>query len=61
MRGFFLLLTFFLFSIELFAQPGPPPPDPGRPVPLQGFLFLIIGGAILGFKKILAQRKGDNN
>jgi hypothetical protein len=61
MRVLLLVSAFFLLSFELLAQPGPPPPDPGRPVPLQGLLFLIIGGAILGFKKIVAQRKGNNN
>jgi hypothetical protein len=62
MKFIYSLLFFFLFiSLELSAQPGPPPPDPDEPVPLQGFVFLIIAGAALGIKSIIGNIKRDKN
>jgi hypothetical protein len=44
---------------SLLAQPGGgPPPDPGKPVPFQGFIYLVVAGALLGFKKIMDSKKG---
>jgi hypothetical protein len=58
----FLLLT-MLPTLELLAQPGPgggPPPDPGKPVPFQGLLILMIAGAALGIKKIVSKKNNLN-
>jgi hypothetical protein len=60
MRIFYLLVFLFAFSSEICGQPGPPPPDPGQPVPVQGIVFLIAAGAVLGIKKILGHKKEEN-
>ncbi len=52
-------------SLQSQAQPGPincgtpgnPPCGPGAPVPLSGIEILIGAGALLGIKRIFANRK----
>jgi hypothetical protein len=51
-----LLLFFIVISIALIAQPGPPPPDPGEPVPLSGMEYLLISGGILGVYRLLKKK-----
>jgi hypothetical protein len=59
-RSFFLfcLVSFVcILSLPVFAQIGPPPPDPQQPVPITGIELLIGAGAALGVKKIMDSRK----
>ena len=60
---FFIFLSFASFHSE--AQPGPlpcggpgqPPCGPGAPVPITGIEILIGAGALLGAKRMIANRK----
>ena len=54
------VLFLFMFSVQLLAQPGLPPPDPG-PVPIQGLGYLLLAGAALGIKKIMDIQKRQNH
>jgi hypothetical protein len=49
------LLTLFI-PLLVNAQPGDPQTDPD-PVPIQGLLYLLAAGAVLGLHKILGKRK----
>lgn len=56
-------LSTFLFVILAFvahAQPGPPPPDPGQPLPITGIEILLVGGAALGASRVLKRRNSEN-
>lgn len=57
-------LTTFIFvqliSFSLLAQPGPPPPDPGDPVPVTGIELLLVGGAAIGVRKFYKRRSSTN-
>jgi hypothetical protein len=44
-----------LFSTFVSAQPGDPAVDPD-PVPIQGIIYLIVGGLALGIKRIMRQK-----
>jgi hypothetical protein len=46
----------FLSTTVCLAQPGDPQTDPDNPVPIQGILYLLIGGIIVGIKKITGKR-----
>ena len=55
----FSIILALTFSADLaYAQPGgPPPPDPGDPVPITGIELLIGAGALLGIKRLSDSRK----
>ena len=54
----FSIILALTFSANLaYAQPGPPPPDPGDPVPITGIELLIGAGALLGIKRLSESRK----
>jgi hypothetical protein len=55
-RSVFLVLV-CLFPFATFAQPGDPAGDPDSVVPIQGILYLIGGGMLLGIKKIITRQK----
>jgi hypothetical protein len=67
MRFFLVLLSFLLLlSLNSWAQVCPgcpelPPPDPGAPVPLTGFEYLIVAGGIFGISKIWKSLKTKDN
>lgn len=50
-----------LFSLVLMvsatAQPGPPPPDAGQPVPVTGIEYLLAAGAFWGGRQFLKKKK----
>jgi hypothetical protein len=60
MRSLFFLCLFWLVSTSVGAQPGPPPPDPGEPVPISGIEVLLGAGALLGGRQILKRKKIDS-
>lgn len=41
----------------LFAQPQNPGGDPDNPIPIGGLELLLIGGGVLGLRKIIASQK----
>lgn len=55
------LITLILLSSSFLAtaQPGPGPggPPPPNPVPITGIEILIGAGALLGAKRMIANRK----
>jgi hypothetical protein len=53
---FVLLICLVMFPLVLMAQPGNPE-DP--PIPIDGgLLYLLLGGIVLGVKKLMDMRKG---
>jgi hypothetical protein len=52
-----LIFAFLICSIVVVAQPGPPPPDPGAPVPISGIEWLLAGGAAYGFSRFFGRKK----
>lgn len=53
MKFFFFLATVIFFSVVPgFAQPGDPGDDNPFEVPISGIEWLLIGGGILGAKKV---------
>lgn len=53
-RSIFFVL--FFSSLILDAQPDLPPP-PANPVPITGIEILVGAGALLGAKRMIANRK----
>lgn len=51
-----VVILIFLATTVGFAQPGDPQTDPDNPVPIQGILYLLVGGIIVGIKKITGKR-----
>jgi hypothetical protein len=43
------------------AQPGDPQSDPDNPVPIPGLAYLILGGLIIGIKKIIGHKNAKEN
>jgi hypothetical protein len=58
---FILAFIFILAASIVMAQPGPPPPDPGAPVPLSGIEWLLAGGAAYGVARIRKAFSGVKN
>jgi hypothetical protein len=59
-RTFLLTIIQLLIAISSFAQPGGPgggDPGPGKPVPIQGLLYLLVAGVFLGIRKIVKKNK----
>ena len=60
-----LLLLIAILPVDLMAQPGgggrpcPKPPCPPA-VPISGIEILLAGGAALGLKKVLSNRRRRN-
>jgi hypothetical protein len=55
-----LVLAIMLTAYADYAQVSSPPGDPAGdpdPVPIQGILYLLIGGLIIGVKKIVGTHK----
>lgn len=57
MKYLSLIICLILIPVCLMAQPGPPPPDPGEPVPLSGIELLLAAGALFGGKKLWDRTK----
>ncbi|MCC5927626.1 MAG: hypothetical protein JJU28_00120 [Cyclobacteriaceae bacterium] len=55
-KVFFVLLICLVVPYVLMAQPFPPDPPP---IPIDGgLLYLLLGGIVLGVKKLMDMRKG---
>jgi hypothetical protein len=48
-----------LTSFVLLAQPGPPPPDPGDPVPISFIEVLLVSGAAVGVRKLRNRKRNS--
>lgn len=57
MKKLFLIVFLVGLTVTLRAQPGPPPPDPGEPVPISGIEILMGAGALLGGRQLLKRKK----
>jgi hypothetical protein len=57
MKKLSLLVFLVGLTATLSAQPGPPPPDPGEPVPISGIEILMGAGALLGGRHLLKRKK----
>ncbi len=44
-----IYLAMFLFSINVMAQPAPPPSH--NPAPIPGLIYLAAGGALIAYRK----------
>ena len=53
---FSVIVLLFFCTTVCIAQPGDPQTDPDNPVPIHGILYLLIGGIIVGIKKIIGKR-----
>jgi hypothetical protein len=57
MRKIVLIVSIMLAGcFYSFAQPGDPASDPDNAVPITGLEWLLIGGGVLGLKKILGNK-----
>jgi hypothetical protein len=56
-KTFVVLAVILASSFQLIAQPGNPEEDPDNAVPITGIEWLLAGGAALGLKKLLGNRK----
>jgi hypothetical protein len=54
--NYFILFLLMICSTISFAQPGDPQTDPDNPVPIHGIAYLLIGGLIIGIKKIVGSK-----
>lgn len=53
---FVLIALIFMATTVGLAQPGDPQTDPDNPVPIHGILYLLLGGIIVGIKKIRGKK-----
>jgi hypothetical protein len=53
---FAVIVLMFLATTDCLAQPPDPQTDPDNPVPIQGILYLLIGGIIVGIRRIMGKR-----
>lgn len=52
----FTLLVVLLVSVSAFAQPGDPGGGGNPTVPISGIEILVGGGALLGLRRLLANK-----
>jgi hypothetical protein len=59
-----IIVVLMIVSTTLNSYGQPPDPqngDPDNPVPIPGIAYLLLGGLILGIKKIVGIRKQKAN